>query len=75
MDFIVVVGEQFQPMHLPMIQDLRFCKVLQILAVSEDVDQEMSLFEPVTPILETFHDCKSFFIRNPIILLCQIHGF
>jgi len=72
--FVVVMCEQFQPTHLPAIQDSRFHEVLQIFVVGEDVDWETSLFEPVTPVLKTFHNRECFLVGNPIIPLCQIHG-
>jgi len=74
MDLIVVVGEQLQPMHLLPVQDPQFRKVLQILVIGEDLDQETSPLKPVAPVLETFHDRKGFLVRDPIILLCWIHG-
>jgi len=75
MDFVVVVSEQLQPAHLSMVQDPRFHKVFQVLMISEDVDWKTSPFKPVVPILKSFYDCKSLFVRNTIIPLSWIHGF
>jgi len=74
-DFVVVMCEQFQPVHLPSVQDSRFREVLQILVIGEDMDQKTGSLKPVAPVLKTFHDCKSFFVGNPIIPLGRIHGF
>ena len=43
--------------------------------ISEDVDWETSLLEPVAPVLKALHDCESFLVRDPIIPLSRIHGF
>jgi len=73
-DLVVVVHEQLQPTHLPLVQDSRFREVLQILMIGEDLDREMSPLEPVAPVLKTFYDRESFLVGDPVIPLCQVHG-
>ena len=62
-------------MHLLSIEDTRFCEVFEVLVVSEDLDQESCLFEPVLPILKSLHNCESFFIRYSIITFSWVHQF
>ena len=72
-NLIVVVHQQLQPAHLLSIENMRFCKVFKVLVVREDLDWELCLFEPVSPILKSLHNCKSLFIRYSIVVFGQVH--
>ena len=74
-NLIVVVCQQLQPVHLPSIENTRFCKVFEVLVVSENLDQEFCSFEPVSPILKSLHDCEGLLIRYTVVVFSWVHRF
>ena len=74
-NFVVVVCQQLQPVHLSSIENMRLRKIFEILVVSEDLNWKFCSLEPVSPILKSLHNRESLLIRYPVVMFSWVHRF
>ena len=75
MNLVVVVRQQLQPVHLLSIENTRLREILEILVVSEDLNQKFHSLKPVSPILESLHNRESLLIQYSIVTFSWVHRF
>ena len=67
MDDKIESREILGPVHLMACKDLHSREVFKIFVIGDNVNRIARTFEIVTPCLESFKDCKKFFVMNIVI--------